>query len=464
MYNEDLINLARDITRYLRFSGGGLSYPPIPTWEKEVTFKDVKRSWDRVSDRILQGVSEFDKIGIYAHIPFCLTKCFYCNLISFADSDEEQHNLYLDSLEKEIKLLDFSKKTRIKTVYIGGGTPTILSVGNLERLFGMLRGYFDLGACEQIMTEISSRTGTYEKIKVLKDSGVNKVTIGVQTLDKPLLKKLQRLQDKEAVLKSYDNARRLGIKYVNIDLMVGLPGQSVKSFVNSLDEILRLKPDTIHINPFMPNVQTKFYQTNGRLRFSDLAKRIKMIQLAKQTIQRRLPSAFERDELEKENIQLYNSKVFNSSVLGLGYAALSHANQELHYAKITDYKSYLKRLKVNSYPLLIGCKLNKAIEMRAHIIANLESSGCVSRELFNRLFKEDLNTVFKNEVSFLKNKGKIKEENGYLRMGSNNRMEWFIFSKVFYDRVSLNKITRVMRKDRNICKNVDFDPLYFYFP
>jgi len=431
-------------------------------WRDKVSFNDIRQAWSNVAKRILQEKSSLDKIGIYVHIPFCKTKCLYCCCFSFQEVNEEQHSLYLDCLENEIKLLNFPKQIKIKTVYIAGGTPSILSSKNLERLFRSLYKYFNLDSCGQITIEINPYTVTLKKIKVLKDFGVDRITIGIQTLNESVLKKLDRPQYKKSVFRSYDNIRKAGIKYINVDLMAGLPGQTLNSFTRTLEETLRLKPDTIHINPFYPVSSTPFFLNGKRLKFADIMNRIELIRLAYRMIAQRYPSAFERDGLEKENMQYYNFKKFNSSILGLGYGALSHANHNLHYGKFSDFKLYIKILKKNNFPYLIGHKLNKETEMRAYVIANLENNSCVSKELFYQLFRKSIDEVFREEIRFLIGKGKLEKDDTYIKIVPDNKIELFIYTKLFYDRIILERFRKLIRMRKKEYNNLDLDLLSLY--
>lgn len=144
---------------------------------------------------------------------------------------------------------------------------------------------------------------------------------------------MNRLQERRKVINIYRLARKVGIDYINIDLMSGLPGQTVNSFVQTLQEILMLKPDTIHINSFWPISITPFARSGHQLTLTDLEKRRVMNKIGYQSISENCPYIIERDGLEKENIQIYNSSKFNSSLLGIGYGAFSHIRGRLHYIK-----------------------------------------------------------------------------------------------------------------------------------
>jgi oxygen-independent coproporphyrinogen-3 oxidase len=455
------IKFLKYLTYLLRFFGGDMSYPPVLTWRKKITLEIIKNSWKSLAEEITSGYQKLDKVGIYLHIPFCPSKCFYCNCISFPQLKESQHKIYLDCLEKEVKLLNFPKQIKIRTLYIGGGTPSILSEQHLERLFEFLHKSFNFSECEQKMIEISPYTISFPKFKILKNFGINKITIGVQTLDESLLKRLNRPQEKRKVIEAFYMGRNVGIKYINIDLMVGLPGQTIKSFITTLEEILKLKPDTIHLNPFFPTSFTPFSLTGHRLKEEDIKLRTKMLEIGRQLIFAKYPYAIERDELEKENLQLFNSSKFNSSVLGLGWGALSHVRSHLHYLKYPNFKKYLEHLQKNKFPIVFGYFLNVEDEMRANIINALEREQKVDREIFKLLFSKDPLEVFKKEFSILAELNKITINKNTIEMNVQNRIEPFIFSKFFYEEKVINKLKKIVKIPKRFHK-LDFKLACFY--
>lgn len=462
MNYKEKLKLLKCVAYTLRYRGGDMPYPPLIIWQERLKLQNIKRAWQKISLDISSGRQKQDKVGIYLHIPFCVTKCFYCNCISFPQLQKSEHEIYLSCLEKEIKLLDFPKEIKIRTFYIGGGTPSIIEVSLLEKLMEMTKKNFNLLECEQIMTEISPYTISPTKIRIFRDFGVNKVTIGVQTLDRSLLKNLNRPQEKKMVLDAFYQMRKAGIKYINIDLMAGLPGQRIESFIETVEEILKLKPDTIHINPFFPTSFTPFSLTGHHLKWLDIEKRKKMVQTGYQLIRHALPSALEQDELEKENIQLFNSSKFNSSVLGLGWGALSHIRGQFHYAKNLSFNNYLENLQKNIFPGVFGISLNQKEEMRANLIHAFEREQQADRKIFKMLFNQDPLLVFKKEFKFLISLNRIKIESDTIKLMTQNRIEPFTYSKFFYSPRVIKKISRIINLKTKEYQNIDLKLAYFY--
>ena len=436
--------------------GGDMFYPPAAIWEENIGIKDARRAWQQLAENINSKTAAQDKVGLYLHIPFCVTKCLYCNCISIPQSESNIHESYLDCIEREIIALKIPKGIKIKTFCIGGGTPSILSAKNLEKMFKLARDNFNLSECEQTMIEISPSTITPDKIKVLKNNAVNKITIGVQMLDEKLLCRYNRPQTKKMVFGVYKKIREAGIKYINIDLLAGLHGQNISSFLKDLDEIIKLKPDTIHINPFAPLFFTPYAMGGGNYVRGDVERRMEMVELGNRRIAESYPFAQEREGHEKENQQLFNIARLNSSVIGLGWGALSHARSFLQYAKknyLKNYKnlnrgldSYIKNIKRNKFPIFYGCRIGREEEMRGNLIRSLETEGIIEKRKFADLFGEDPVKIFPQEFKLLEELGAIKKNrNDIIEIKAESRLDYFIYSMVFYAEKHIRKIRKSLK-------------------
>ncbi|MCK5083207.1 MAG: radical SAM protein [Candidatus Omnitrophica bacterium] len=459
-FDKIFSHLGKDILLEEYLSGRLFYHPPTGIWNQKLRFEEIKNAWQNVSDKIIKKENNYDKIGLYVHIPFCQRRCIYCQFDGFPEAREEQHRLYIKCLENEIKLLDFPKRVKFNSVYIGGGTPSILSPQNLIKLFNMLYKHFGLSQVRQIAIDIHPETTTLEKIKIFKDFGVNRVTVGVQSLDQNLLKATHRIQEKKSVLDTYYNLRKIGIQYINIDIMAGLPGQTIISFIATLKETLKLKPDTVHINVFTPDIITPFHLSGKRLTPSELRERVIMGRLAYKIISDAHLDIIEKSGSDSSNIQMYNLDKFNSSILGIGYAALSHANNNLLYLKEFNYKSYLNSMKNRSFPNLLGYRLDSTLEMRAHVIKNLEMFGYVSYALFEKIFKKNMKQVFKKEIGFLARTSRIKNDREKLEIAKTKHLENEICPIIFYDNSVLKQMIRNTKSRSELYSDQYFELLF----
>ena len=164
--------------------------------------------------------------------------------------------------------------------------------------------------------------------------------------------------------------------------------------------------------------------------------------------------------MEKENIQLFNSSKFNSSVLGLGWGALSHVRNYLHYAKNPNYENYTENLQKNRFPETFGCFLNQKDEMRANLINAFEREQTVDIKNFTLLFDKDPLLVFKKEFKKLASLDKIKIEENIIRMLIKNRIEPFVYSKLFYDPSAVSKLKKIIKPKKH--QDIDLKLASFY--
>lgn len=171
----------------------------------------------------------------YVHIPFCKSKCLYCDFNSF-DNKNDLIEGYIEALIKEINSYNV---TELDTIYIGGGTPSFID----EKYISMILA--NLPTANEITIEINPGTITYQKLLEYKKAGVNRVSIGLQVADNTILNKIGRIHTLEDFEVSYDLVRKVGFDNVNVDLMFGLPTQTLENFKESVEYLIRLKPEHI---------------------------------------------------------------------------------------------------------------------------------------------------------------------------------------------------------------------------
>src|SRR5579871_18608 len=179
--------------------------------------------------------------SLYVHVPFCAQKCAYCAFYSEA-SNGEIINRYVDALVRELALVAHDLKPR--TIFFGGGTPSILSLRQWEKILGTMQRLSLLGA-QEFTVECNPATVSLDKAKLLRSFGVNRISMGVQSLDEVLLDRLGRIHTREMVFRSFDTLRQAGFDNLNIDLMFAIPGQTMKLWSATLSEALALGSEHI---------------------------------------------------------------------------------------------------------------------------------------------------------------------------------------------------------------------------
>jgi oxygen-independent coproporphyrinogen III oxidase len=235
------------------------SYPTAPQWTKDVTAQTYSS--------VLSSFGKNDKtLSLYIHIPFCEQLCYFCACNKVIRAKEQKvGDEFLDHLFKEMDLTARAIGSRklIRQLHWGGGTPTFLSEDQSQKLFGRIRELFDIDLDEEIAIEIDPRTVTQNKLKVLRELGFNRISMGVQDFDEKVQDDINRIQPYEQVAQVHQWCRDLRFTSVNYDLIYGLPYQTRETFKKTVDLVIGLKPDRIALYsfayvPWLSKPQNKF--------------------------------------------------------------------------------------------------------------------------------------------------------------------------------------------------------------
>lgn len=198
---------------------------------------------------------------LYIHIPFCPNICPYCAFYK-ESAGRERVETFLDALLKETR--NWAKSLRPRTIFFGGGTPSALSIPQFEKLLGGLRSHLDLSALEEWTIEMNPATVAADKAALLRDAGINRISMGVQSWDDQVLKSLGRTHDADRAEESLGILRQAGFDNVSIDLIFGVPGQSLESWRSSLERSLRLAPEHLSAYGLTYEEDTEFFRKLGR--------------------------------------------------------------------------------------------------------------------------------------------------------------------------------------------------------
>ncbi|MEI8196464.1 MAG: radical SAM family heme chaperone HemW [Phycisphaerae bacterium] len=289
--------------------------------------------------------------ALYLHVPFCSTKCHYCDFYSVAGK-LEQTQAYLDALAREIRIsVSHFGKPRPETIFIGGGTPTLLAAEHLERLLNLIRGAADLSDLAEFTVEANPNTFDPARAKVLATSGVNRISFGAQSFVAAELAILQRDHDPENVVAAVEIARQHGLANINLDLIFGTPGQTLDSWNYSLGRALALRPD--HLSCYSLTYEPQTAMT-ARLRSGEFTPLDESLELAifQHTYDTLRHAGFERYEVSnyaragqggkwrcRHNLHYWKGRNY----LGWGPAAAS-GYQGWHWKNIPSLNHYLAAL------------------------------------------------------------------------------------------------------------------------
>ena len=203
-------------------------------------------------------------LELYIHIPFCIKKCNYCDFLSFPSSAEDREE-YVRCLVKEIEqtgiVLNNKDTYQVRSVFIGGGTPSLLSGDQIKNIMQVVQKYFLIKEEAEITMEANPGTLTKKNLSAYKDAGINRLSMGLQSADNSCLYLLGRIHTWEEFLKNYELARKAGFENINIDLMSGLPGQTMSIYKKTLEKVMALRPEHISAYSLILEEGTPFYES-----------------------------------------------------------------------------------------------------------------------------------------------------------------------------------------------------------
>jgi len=230
------------------------NYPPFSFWQKEHC-DDVHALLDKPSD---------DRpLGVYIHIPFCRKRCHFCYFRVYTDRNSSQVRSYLDAVVAEAALYAktaYIAQRKPRFVYFGGGTPSFLSAQQLEMLWQGLAQHSDWSEVEEITFECEPGTLSKNKLQMLRDLGVTRLSLGIENFDPEILKINNRAHDARAVDKAYAWAREVGFPQINIDLIAGMIGETDENWQNCIDRTLEMDPDSITVYQMEIPYNTTIYK------------------------------------------------------------------------------------------------------------------------------------------------------------------------------------------------------------
>lgn len=285
-------------------------------------------------------------IGLYVHVPFCVKKCNYCDFCSYPYEDlgSDVRDRYLNEIVSEIESYgQHGKCITVDTVFFGGGTPSLLRPSELERIFVAIRKSFNLLETAEITLEATPGTINAKTLSEYKTLGVNRLSIGLQSIHENELKKLGRIHSFDDFLKSYCLARECGFDNVSVDLMYGIPDQTVESFSKTLDKVISLAPEHISAYGLIIEAGTPFYSCYDRLSLPSEDAECDMYEFACDKLRRAGYSHYEISNYAKIGRESRHNLHYwrDESYIGVGVAAYSYFNGR-RFSNPDNINDYLK--------------------------------------------------------------------------------------------------------------------------
>lgn len=397
-----LIELGRKLNKPLGKSGVNNRLKGIMKLNEELKENDKKKN-----------------LGMYIHIPFCKSKCSYCDFKSYSNIEEKIEE-YIKTLIEEIKLIANCNKTDFKngvddlifldTIYIGGGTPSYIEANYIEKIMKTIKENINIEKNAEITIEVNP--GTVDKLKLSKyyESGINRVSIGLQSTNDILLKQINRIHTFVEFEKTFELARSVGFKNINVDLMIGLPNQTIIDVEESLEKIIKLNPEHISMYSLILEEGTKLKEQIDNKEFEMIDELIErqMYDLVVYKLKEAGYNHYEISNFSKENKESkHNQNCWNQKeYIGIGVSAHSYTNK-IRYSNIDDIDKYIENFKnkKDEDNLIFHEKQDKEAQMKEYIILGFRKIKGINKKEFKEKFEIELENYYKEELEVL-----IKQE------------------------------------------------------
>lgn len=340
-------------------------------------------------------------LSLYIHIPFCERKCLYCDFLS-GPADARLRDTYVQALLLEIESyrnMPLAKRN-ITTVFVGGGTPSILTEEQMTAVFEKLRDVFVFRNDCEITIEMNPGTVTGEKTKCYLKNGINRVSIGLQSPDDELLKRLGRIHNYQQFLDTYQMLRAAGVKNINIDLMSALPGQTVAMYCDGLQKVLELEPEHISAYSLILEEDTPFYEmyNNGRILLPDEETDRLMYERTGEILHKAGYGRYEISNYAKAGFECRHNTVYweRGDYLGIGLGSASLIGH-CRFKNTSDLNVYTEKwLAGNGAEVqrMEEEQLTEKDEMEEFMFLGLRMMRGVSKAKFRRQFGQDIQAVY----------------------------------------------------------------------
>ncbi|MBY6035426.1 radical SAM family heme chaperone HemW [Fictibacillus nanhaiensis] len=355
--------------------------------------------------------------AVYLHIPFCVQICHYCDFNKIF-IHQQPVDEYLLSMKTEMKnTTSRFSDYQMETIFVGGGTPTSLSGKQLETFLNDVNEFFHNESLKEFTVEANPEQTTREKIAVLKYNGVNRLSIGVQAFQSELLKKLGRTHDKQDVYRTISEAKKAGIHNMSIDLMFGLPGQTMEMFKASVDEALAL--DVPHISSYSLQIEKKtvFYNLaqKGKLLLPEHELEAAMYEYLIETLEKKGYRQYEISNFaipgfeSKHNLQYWN----NNEYFGIGAGAHSYV-EGVRRKNAGPLKQYMTLIEENGFPYTEEHLVSLVEKMEEEMFMGLRKQEGVSDQNFLARYGKSMFDVYRDPIDKLIRKGWVLEQDGRL--------------------------------------------------
>ncbi|MCL5264159.1 MAG: radical SAM family heme chaperone HemW [Chloroflexi bacterium] len=377
------------------------------------------------------------EVGVYVHMPFCLSKCPYCDFNSYANRTELR-DAYVEALCREISLVveqsrERSEEYLARTLYFGGGTPTLLAPAHLERILSAAAR--EIGWHPGLETSVEANPGTVDValVRHLRSLGINRVSLGAQSLDDAALRGLGRIHNAAQAMQAFEDCRLGGIENVNVDLIYGLPRSAVYQWRQTLERAIALAPNHLSLYPLTVEPNTPFH---SRLERGDLAvptddEVAEMYELAEDMLAEAGYDHYEisnwaraarNDEGERDYRCQHNLIYWrNEPYVGLGAGAHSSLRSRRFHNALSP-EDYVSSIARGTLPIAFSEAIDRKLEMAETAILRLRLSEGIARSSFRERFGEELDGAFGRRMQDAIGHGLVADDGETMALTSRGRL------------------------------------------
>ncbi len=413
--SQHLVFDADLIRRYDRTGPRYTSYPTVAQFQTDISEEDYC-TWAQYSneDPIPRSLS------LYIHIPFCDTVCFYCACNKIVTRDHSRATPYLEHLYREIAMQGrlFDPDRRVEQLHWGGGTPTFLAPGEIRGLLEVIRSNFSLRNDDggEYSIEVDPRSANIDKLETLREVGFNRISLGVQDFDPQVQKAVNRIQDESLTREVFELARQLEFRSINMDLMYGLPFQSVESFDATLKRTVDIGPDRIAVYNYA-HLPERF-KPQRRIKDAELPSADEKLEILQHVIEYLTSSGYvyigmdhfarpddelavaQRNGTLQRNFQGYSTNV-ECDLVGLGVTAIGKICDN-YDQNARDLEEYYRLIDAGQLPLERGYELEADDLLRREIIQDLMCNFTLDIRKLEKKWRFSFTTNFTAEIDSLK--------------------------------------------------------------
>ena len=341
-----------------------------------------------------------NKISIYIHIPFCESRCHYCDFCSSL-LNKENVEKYFSYLEREINLYrNFLREKIIDTVFIGGGTPSSVDEKFIVRILKVLSD-FEFSENPEITIESNPNSLSMEKAESYFSSGINRISIGAQSFNDEILKRIGRIHKSEDIFRAVEKARAAGFTNINLDLMLALPSQKISDIEKSLEEIKKLDIPHLSYYSLILEEGTRLYESHKKspLDFPDESEDREMYHYVVNGLEKIGLHQYEISNFSKIGFECRHNMTYWKLRDYISFGLSSSSNiKSLRYRNFSDFKNYYDALDKNEKPIEFSENLSKNDRINEFIMMGLRLNSGIDLGEFNKKFEEDFVSLYERET------------------------------------------------------------------